>query len=114
MQFVSEGKKYKDSDIPTIAKFCVEFVRRYESAVEIFREEMINILKFVGNRSEAAVSQIRRPLVLLYCEFLLCGIVAEEKTVGKMIRAFVETAVAFEVRFITSCSNHCVGRECCV
>ena len=97
-----EGKKYKDEYIPIICRYCVEFIRRYEASIDIFTEKFTEMLKFVGNKNENAIKQIKRPIVLLYCEFLLCNILSEENKVGKMIRTFVDVAVEEEVLFIFS------------
>ena len=100
-EFMTEGKKYKDEYIPVISRYCVEFIRRYESSVDIFTEKFTEVLQFVGNKHENAIKQIKRPIILLYCEFLLCNIISEENKVGKMIRTFVDVAVEEKVLFIS-------------
>ena len=102
---MTEGKKYRDEYIPIICRYCVEFIRRYEASIDFFTEKFSEMLKLVGIKNESAIKQIKRPVVLLYCEFLLCNVITEENRIGKMIRTFVDVAVESNVIFI-SFTNH--------
>ena len=92
MQYLSEGKKYKDSDIPTIAKFCVELIRRYPSVPELIEASFTDSLKVVGNCNEKVIETVKKSMVLLFCELCLCGAVVKENHVGKVIKALVDCA----------------------
>lgn len=97
MQYVSEGKKIKESDIPIIARFIVEVIRRYPSTVEMLETVFQEALKAVGTTKLAIAQTIKKNLFLLYCELCLCGIVGKETIIGKMLKAMVEAVSSSEV-----------------
>lgn len=97
MQYVSEGKKIKESDIPIIAKFIIEVIRRYPSTVEMLETAFQESLKVIGTTKLAIAQTIKKNLFLLYCELCLCGIVGKEAMVGKMLKAMVEAVSSSEV-----------------
>lgn len=94
---MSEGKKIKESDIPIIAKFIVEVIRRYPSTVEMLETVFQEALKAVGTTKLAIAQTIKKNLFLLYCELCLCGIVGKETIIGKMLKAMVEAVSSPEV-----------------
>ena len=92
MQYLSEGKKYKDSDIPAIAKFCVELIRRYPTVSELIEVSFTESLKFVGNSNDKVLETVKKSVILLFCELCLCGAVVKENHVGKVIKTLVDCA----------------------
>ena len=99
MQYLSEGKKYKDTDIPTIARFCVELIRRYPTVPELFEASFTESLKFIGSTSDKVIETIKKSIILLFCELCLCGVVVKENNVGKVIKALVDYAASDNVGF---------------
>ena len=93
MQYVIESKKIKETDIPVIAKFIIEVIRRYPSTVEMFESSFQESLKTIGSRTEKGMQAIRKNVFLLYCELCLCQIV------GKMTKSISEIISTSKVRF---------------
>ena len=87
--------------IPTIALYVVEVVRRYPSTVPMFEELFQEQLKSIAPRpSPIDVSSIRN-IILLFCELCLCGVIAKENTVGKMIKILEENIKQNQVGFLS-------------
>lgn len=102
MQYVIESKKIKETDIPIIAKFIIEVIRRYPSTVEMFESSFQESLKTIGSRTEKGMQAIRKNVFLLYCELCLCQIVGKENIVGKMTKSISEIISTSKVRFLFS------------
>lgn len=92
MTFLNEGKKIKESDIPPLAKFIVEFIRRYPSAEEYLCTLFQESFKSIGAKNVPAATAVKKSVILTYCELCLCGIVARENIVGKMIKTIADLA----------------------
>lgn len=105
MQYVSEGKRVKESDIPVIARFIVEVVRRYPSTVEMFESFFQDSLKLIGSQNEKAIQSMKKMVFLLYCELCLCGVIGKENVVGKMLKAVIDTVSSKDVCMFHNCSS---------
>lgn len=92
MTYLNEGKKIRESDIPQLAKFIVEFIRRYPSGEEDLIMLFQEAFKGIGVKTIPAATAIKKNVILTYCELCLCGIVAKENIVGKMIKMIAELA----------------------
>lgn len=55
--------------------------------------------KGIGVKTVPAATAIKKSVILTYCELCLCGIVAKENVVGKMIKVITDLASVDNVEF---------------
>lgn len=77
-----------------MAKFAVEFIRRYPTAEGLFLSAFTDTLKYVSSTKEEEISRVKKPVVLMFCELCLCGTVAKENVVGKLIKSIADAVSA--------------------
>lgn len=92
MQYLSEGKKYKDSDIPTIAKFCVELIRRYPTVPGLLEESFTESLKFVGSNNDKMSETVNKSVFFSFVNCVFVVQIVKENHVGKVIKTLADYA----------------------